>query len=79
MDTLADLFVILMFLSAFFLVLGLICEFIERLADWSEIRPRRGHGRPGRLPRRSRVARPRRNPSRPLADASGVSISGRTR
>lgn len=65
MNTLADLFVILLFLSAFFVVLSLACEVLERVTESFRTQPRRGRSPADRLPRRARVARPRRTPTRP--------------
>ena len=76
MDTLADLFVILLFLSAFFVVLSLVCELLERLSEWSAIRRRRGRASQSeRLPQRSRVARPRRRPCPPATDTLRPSVA----
>ncbi len=60
MESILNLFVILLFLSSFYLVLGLTCALIERLQALAIARPRRARTPTGRTQRRTRTARPRR-------------------
>lgn len=66
MNTLTDLFVILLCLSGLFVILSLVCAVFERVPDESDGRPRRTRVRPQRPLRRSRVVRPRRKPVEPV-------------
>ena len=60
MEITLNLFVILLFLSAFYLVLGLACALIERVAALGAARVRRARTQTGRTQRRIRTVRPRR-------------------
>jgi hypothetical protein len=75
MNTLADLFVILLFLSGIFVILSLVCMIFERVPDEADARPRRTRVQPQRPRRRSRVARPRRKPLQPVTDAPSPAVS----
>lgn len=75
MNTLADLFVILLCLSGFFVILSLVCTVFERAPDEADTRPRRMRAQPQPPMRRSRVARPRRKPAQPVTDAPSPSVS----
>lgn len=74
MNTLADLFVILLCLSGLFVILSLVCMVFERVPDDADGRPRRTRVQPQRPPRRSRVVRPRRKPKQPVTDAPSPSV-----
>ena len=60
MEITLNLFVILLFLSAFYFVLGLACALIERVATLGAARVRRARTQTGRTQRRVRTVRPRR-------------------
>jgi hypothetical protein len=75
MNTLADLFVILLFLSGIFVILSLVCMMFERDPDEADARPRRTRVQPQLPRRRSRVARPRRKPLQPVTDAPSPTVS----
>ncbi|EGV16731.1 hypothetical protein [Thiocapsa marina] len=74
MNTLSDLFVILLFLSGIFVILSLVCMIFEHVPDEADARPRRTRVQPQRPRRRSRVARPRRKPKQPVTDAPSPSV-----
>ncbi|RKT43625.1 hypothetical protein [Thiocapsa rosea] len=74
MNTVADLFVILLCLSGLFVILSLVCAILERIPDEAGARPRRTRVQPQRPRRRSRVARPRRKPVEPVTDSPSPSV-----
>jgi hypothetical protein len=78
MDSLADLFTILLLLSGFFSILTLVCTFFERLPAWFDAGSRRRRALPDRPSRRSRVARPRRTQPRPVPNEQVASLSRST-
>lgn len=74
MNTLTDLFVILLCLSGFFVILSLVCAVFERVPGAADARPRRTRVQPQRPRRRSRVVRPRRKPVEPVTDSPSPSV-----
>ncbi|MFB1490620.1 MULTISPECIES: hypothetical protein [unclassified Thiocapsa] len=75
MNTLTDLFVILLCLSGIFVILSLVCAIFERVPDEADVRPRRMRVRPQHPRRRSRVVRPRRKPVEPVTREPAVDRS----
>ncbi|UHD18319.1 hypothetical protein [Thiocapsa bogorovii] len=75
MNTLTDLFVILLCLSGIFVILSLVCAVFEHAPDEADARLRRTRVRPQRPRRRSRVVRPRRKPVDPVTDSPSPAVS----
>lgn len=74
MNTLADLFVILLCLSGFFVILSLVCAVLERLPEETEARPRRTRLQPNRSRRRSRVVRLRNQAVQPITESPRTAV-----